>query len=140
MKRRLLALATLLFMAAVGSPTQAKERPVISLDQLKEMFADMRANPGYKKWNIDGPLLWGYFFTDPDPKKLRPVAEYLSSKGYRFVAIYPTDDKSTFFLHVEKVEHHTPESLNQRNLEFYKLANRFQLGSYDGMDVGPSEK
>jgi hypothetical protein len=140
MKRRPFALATLLFIAAAGLPTPAKEASVISLDQLKEMFADMRANTGYKKWNVDGPLLWGYFFTDPDSKKLEPVAEYLSSKGYRVVAIYPTDDKSTFLLHVEKVEHHTPESLNQRNLEFYKLANRFELESYDGMDVGLEEK
>jgi hypothetical protein len=140
MKRRSLALAALLFIAAAGSPTQAKESSVISLDQLKQMFADMRANSGYKKWNVDGPLLWGYFFTDPDSKKLELVAEYLSSNGYRFVAIYPTDDKSTFFLHVEKAEHHTPESLNQRNLEFYKLASHFKLESYDGMDVGPVEK
>jgi Regulator of ribonuclease activity B len=115
MKRLLLAFATLLFIATAGSPALAKESSVIPLDKLKEMFADMRTNPGYKKWNVDGPQLWGYFFTDPDSKKLQPVAEYLSSNGYRFVAIYPTDDKSTFFLHVEKVEHHTPESLNQRN-------------------------
>ena len=140
MKRQLLAFATLLFIATAGSPVLAKESSVITLNQLKEMFADIRTNPGYKKWNVDGPLLWGYFFTDPDSKKLQPVAEYLSSNGYRFVAIYPTDDKSTFFLHVEKVEHHTPESLNKRNLEFYKLASRFRLESYDGMDVGPVEK
>ncbi len=113
---------------------------MISLEQLKAMFSDMRTNPGSKKWNVDGPLLWGYFFTDPNSKKLKPVAEYLSSKGYRFVSIYPTDDKSTFFLHVEKVEHHSPESLSQRNLEFYKLASQFGLESYDGMDVGPIEK
>jgi len=140
MRRLLLAFSMLLLIATSGISALAKERSVISLDQLKEMFADMRAKPGYKKWNVDGPLLWGYFFTDPDSRKLNPVAEYLSNKGYRFVAIYPTDDRSTFFLHVEKVEHHTPESLNQRNLEFYKLASSFQLESYDGMDVGPVAK
>lgn len=139
-RRPLLAFAMLLLIATAGSSVLAKERTVISLDQLKEMFADMRAKPSYKKWNVDGPLLWGYFFTDPDSKELRPVADYLSSNGYRFVAIYPTEDKSTFFLHMEKVEQHTPESLNQRNQEFYKLASRFKLESYDGMDVGPVEK
>src|SRR5688572_17151049 len=118
MRRLLPAFAILVFMATAGGLAIAKEKSVIPLDQLKEMFADMRSNPGYKKWDVDGPLLWGYFFTDPDPKKLKPVADWLSSNGYRFVAIYPTGDRSTYFLHVERVERHTPESLNQRNLEF----------------------
>ncbi len=112
---------------------------VITLDQLNEMFAHMKTDAGYKKWNVDGDLLWGYFFTDPDAQKLQPVADYLVKNGYRFVSIYPTDDKKTFFLHVERVEHHTPESLNRRNQEFYKLADKCHLESYDGMDVGPAE-
>lgn len=112
---------------------------MITLQQLNQMFANMRTNADHKKWNVDGDLLWGYFFTDPNPQKLRPVADYLTKKGYHFVSIYQTDDKKTFFLHVEKVEHHSPESLNQRNQEFYKLADQFHLESYDGMDVGPAE-
>lgn len=139
MKKLLVALVVPLLLAAPGSPALAKEKSVISLEQLQEMFADMRARPG-KQWSVEGPLLWGYFFTDPNSKKLQPVADYLSRKGYRFVSIYPTADKSTFFLHVEKIEHHTPESLNKRNLEFYELASQFKLESYDGMDVGPVEK
>jgi hypothetical protein len=35
--------------------------------------------------------------------------------------------------------HHTAESLNKRNHEFYELADKFHLESYDGMDVGPTE-
>ncbi|RVT47066.1 ribonuclease E inhibitor RraB [Rubrivivax albus] len=119
------------------SPASAAERSEISLNQLREMFADMRTRPGYAKWNVDGELLWGYFFTDPEPKKLRPVAEQLSQRGYQVVSIHQAEDKSTFFLHVERIEHHTPESLHQRNQEFYKLARQFGLQSYDGMDVGP---
>jgi hypothetical protein len=88
---------------------------------------------------VEGKLLWGYFFTDPDPRKLQPVADHLTKLGYHFVSIYPTDDKTTFLLHVEKIEHHTPESLNERNVEFDKLAEQFHLESYDGMDVGPVE-
>jgi hypothetical protein len=34
-------------------------------------------------------------------------------------------------------ERHTPETLDERNQEFYRLASRFNLDSYDGMDVGP---
>ena len=110
-------------------------KPPITLEKLETMFANMRKET---KWNLDGDMLWGYFFTDPNRKKLEPVAKHLSETGYRVVAIYPTDDKSTFFLHVERVEHHTPKTLNARNLEFYALAAKFGLESYDGMDVGPA--
>jgi hypothetical protein len=106
----------------------------ITLDQLQVMFSNMRLKAG---WGTDADLLWGYFFTDRDAQKLKPVAEHLALLGYRVVNIYPTDDRTTNFLHVEKVEHHTPLSLHKRNGEFYDLAARFGLESYDGMDVGP---
>jgi hypothetical protein len=38
------------------------------------------------------------------------------------------------------VEKHSPETLYDRNAEFYKLAEKFGLESYDGMDVGLIEK
>lgn len=107
---------------------------MIQLEQLEQMFANMRSEA---KWDVDGQLLWGYFFTDQNPEKLKPVKDELIKNGYHFVDIYPTDDKSTFFLHVEKIEHHTPQSLYQRNLKLYKLADKYQIESYDGMDVGP---
>lgn len=105
-----------------------------TLQQNEEMFANMRAQT---KWDVDGELLWGYFFTDPDTKKLERAAQRLTASGYRFVSIYPTDDKSTHVLHVERVEKHTPQTLHVRNGEFESLAAEFGLESYDGMDVGP---
>lgn len=109
----------------------------ITLPELEDMFSQMRLQSAM---NVDGPLLWGYFFTDRDATKLRPVADHLASQGYRVVSIYPTDDGSTNFLHVEKVETHTPRSLDARNASFYALAERFGLETYDGMDVGPAEQ
>ena len=108
---------------------------MITLETLEEMFANMRRDA---PWDVDGDLLWGYFFTDPDPKKLEPVAGQLSKTGYRIVKLCPTDDGSTHFLHVERVETHSPRSLHARNLEFYALASEFGIESYDGMDVGPA--
>lgn len=140
MKKLLAAVAVFLCIVSAQGSDFVNGRSVISLAQLNEMFADMRTNPGYRKWDVDGPLLWGYFFTDPSSKKLQAAADHLSSNGYRFVKIFPTEDRSTFFLHVEKIEHHTPDSLHQRNLEFYKLASSFRLQSYDGMDVGPAAR
>jgi hypothetical protein len=137
MQRILFTLAISALLATPFTSVEAAKASVITIAQIKEMFADMRTKPGYKNWNIDGPLLWGYFFTDPDPKKLQPIADHLAKNGYRFVRIYPTDDRSTFFLHMERIEHHSPESLNQRNSELYGLAEQYKISSYDGMDVGP---
>lgn len=106
---------------------------MITPEALEEMFANMRN----AQWDVDGELLWGYFFTDPDPRKLERVVEPLTNAGFKFVSIYETDDRSTHFLHVERVEKHTPQTLKARNDEFYKLAEEFDLESYDGMDVGP---
>ena len=107
----------------------------ITLSQVEDLFLQMRHQPALKG---TGPLLWGYFFTDRDAAKLRPLAKYLESTGYRLVDINPTDG-TTFFLHVEKVELHTAASLHERNTSFYGLAERFGVESYDGMDVGPAE-
>jgi hypothetical protein len=133
------ALLAAAFLSMAGVHASATGSPVITLEALKTMFAGMRADTGHEKWNVDGDLLWGYFFTDPDPRKLQSLADYLAKNGYHYVNIYPTDDKRTFFLHVERIEHHTPESLNQRNVEFYKLVKQFHVDTYDGMDVGPVE-
>ena len=45
-----------------------------------------------------------------------------------------------YWLHVEKIETHTPMSLDGRNDELYKLAHEFGIDTYDGMDIGPVEK
>jgi hypothetical protein len=110
--------------------------PEIPLSMLKQVFRNMRVKSG---WDTSGELLWGYFFTDPDPEKLQPVAEFLEKDGYRVVKVYPTDDGSTTFLHVEKVERHTAASLHERNRELTAVAKRFGVESYDGMDVGPAQ-
>lgn len=110
---------------------------MITIEQLTDMFDRMRTGAGYKKWNVDGDLLWGYFFTDGEVEKLQSAADHLATQGYRFVRIFHAEGQAGFFLHVERVEHHTPESLHHRNQDFYRLAEHFHLESYDGMDVGP---
>ena len=92
-------------------------------------------------WNIEDRCLWGYFFTDRDQSKLDAAGKLLQEQGYRYVGIiYPDqqdDDQTLLFLHVERVEAHSVESLLTRNDEFYEFARKHGLGSYDGMDVGP---
>jgi hypothetical protein len=108
---------------------------MIDLAMLEDMFSGMRANTN---WNVDGPMLWGYFFTDRSAEKLEKAANYLAADGYRLVGIHQTDDKSTKVLHVERVETHSPQTLFARNEALYQLASQFGLDSYDGMDVGPA--
>lgn len=110
---------------------------MFTLEEMEDMFANMRTKT---KWDLDGDMLWGYYFTDVDRGKLERAAEQLTRRGYHFGSIYQTDDKTTYVLHVERIEKHTPQTLQARNMEFYRLAEEFELDSYDGMDVGPIAK
>ena len=127
------SLALVVTLPALLAIAQAQRR--IPLAQLEAMFANMRAKT---KWNVDGALLWGYFFLDTSAEKLKQAAVELEKLGYRIVNIEKASGKQGFRLHTEKVETHTPASLNARNGEFYSLAEKYSLASYDGMDVGPA--
>lgn len=105
---------------------------MIQREQLEEMFAGMRAKA---PWNVDGPLLWGYFFNGPEKGALENIALTLEARGYRRVSLAQHEDR-VWSLHVEKVETHTVDSLHARNTEFYALAREAGLVKYDGMDVG----
>jgi hypothetical protein len=126
-------LAGAFFIAAASAwtPVQAQDQRHIKREQIDSMFSSMRATA---PWNVDGPLLWGYFFFSPTREKLGKVAAELEGKGYRIVGIEAPRGKLR--LHVERVETHTPASLDARNQELYALAERYGV-SYDGMDVGP---
>jgi len=134
---RRLALCALAAFLSVGIATTgfAQTRPRITLQQMEDMFQNIRAKT---KWNVDGDLLWGYFFMDPQPEKLRPLAAELAGSGYRVVNMYPSRDGRVHVLHVERVETHSPQSLQDRNTQFYALAEKYGVASYDGMDVGPA--
>ena len=128
-------LALALAIAATCMPATAQAPKRIQLAQLEAMFASMRTST---PWNVDGPLLWGYFFYDSSRAKLEQAANELQVTGYRVVGIEQFQNDRRLRLHVERVEAHTPASLNARNQELYALAERFGLDLYDGMDVGPA--
>jgi hypothetical protein len=104
------------------------------LADLETMFNNMRSQTA---WNVEGDLLWGYFFFDPSPAKLKVLAQVLEKTGYKFANLYPSDDKTTHVLHMEKIETHSPQSLFTRNEELQRVALAHTVASYDGMDVGP---
>jgi hypothetical protein len=114
------------------------------LDLIKDLFVSIST-----ELDVTEPLLWGYYFTNDTEDGLKQVAEVLAGQGYTVVDLYESDfdeedeiepdPDSAWWLHVEKVEVHTPESLFARGEELEALAESLGVTSYDGMDVGPIE-
>ena len=105
----------------------------ISLEQLNEMFAGLRSET---PWNVDGEMLWGFFFISATPEKLEAAGDALEEQGYHVEGIFKSEDEEMYVLQVERVETQTPESLHQRNEELEALAAKLEV-EYDGMDVNP---
>jgi len=142
MRRQLLIFLKIvvLLMSANAAFSQSQGSAVITKPELVEMFENISRDT---KWDMREPMLWGYFFTDSSKERLEKVAPLLEQQGYRFVEIFLSDKETEsepdlWWLHIEKVEVHTPDSLDQRNIFFYKFAKDHKVGTYDGMDVGPA--
>jgi len=108
---------------------------MIPKSELIEMFAAIAEQTD---WDMTGEMRWGYFFTDDDQAKLEACCDRLCEMGYERVDLMDGDEvDDPLTLHVEKIEIHTPESLDLRNQELAKFAREMGVTSYDGMDVGP---
>lgn len=121
------------------SDSKPRQEKTITLEMLQKMFRNIFEKTD---WNMADDMLWGYFFTNSEPAALEKARDLLVAKGYRFVNIYQLDEEvpdapRPWWLHVEKEETHTPESLDARNDELYHFAYEQGLDSYDGMDIGP---
>lgn len=108
---------------------------MIPLNQIEEMFTRMKSNGV----NTDTNMLYGYFFTNTEPKKLESVADELKELNFQFVDIYQVED-STYWLQVERIETHNAQSLFDLNKQLYNIADRHGISSYDGFDVGNADK
>lgn len=111
----------------------------ITLDSLQEMFRSIAADTD---WDMSKPMLWGHFFVHSEPQALEAAIPLLMAMGLEPVDIFIADkdkasDPDLYWLQVQEVRVHTPESLDQRNDEFYAFARAQGLDAYDGMDVGP---
>ena len=117
----------------------ANAQPGGSRADLEAMFANISQKT---KWDISKDMLWGYFFTHSTRAKLDVAAKDLSKIGYRIVDVYLSEKKNPsapdlWWLHVERIESHSVDSLLKRNAELTAFAKTHGLSSYDGMDVGP---
>lgn len=126
-----------------GSASCRAAQPMIERSTLQEMFDSIRSDPN-ARWNIDGVCLWGYFFTHGSKGPLLGAIPSLEKLGYRFVGILDPDtndeEPEIYYLHVEREELHTVDTLLHRNAQLSALAKIWGLDSYDGMDVGPVER
>ncbi|WP_303636232.1 ribonuclease E inhibitor RraB [Stenotrophomonas tuberculopleuritidis] len=111
----------------------------MDLEDTRNLFANLRENTD---WNLDAPLLWGYFFVHSSAAPLQALATHLQEQGYALVELFEQDaeegDAPFHVLHVERVEVHDESSLDARNQELAALATQMGVEDYDGMDVGPA--
>jgi hypothetical protein len=114
-------------------------RRVIEREALVEMFDSITERGD---WDMTQPMLWGYFFTHREPTVLRAAIPKLQCDDYEFVDMFQStkedgNDRELWWLHVQRVEVHSVDSLFARNERLYEFAHRHGIESYDGMDVGP---
>jgi hypothetical protein len=128
--RRLILVTILLVFSAVWISFAVQRRERRAIDAA--VFAEMRKNP----WDLNGDLLWGYFFTNQNKKALEFDAWVLRRFGYRTVDMHQDEKKGFWWLHVEKVERHTLDSMAGRNVRLAWFGSVFGGSDYDGWDVG----
>ncbi len=108
-----------------------------SRKQFDKMFEAARHYP----WDINAECIWSYFFTDTNTEKLLAAGRELETRGFRVVGLLepsPEDgDQEALFLHVERVETHSPESLYRLHEVLDAFAEQHGLASYNGMTVRP---
>ena len=109
------------------------------IEGIKEIFETAKREDN---WDLDGEMLYSYYFVDIDADKLEELGLELEEKGYEFLGIFELGEEDSeeptgeYLLHIDKVEIHTPDSLSVRNVEFSKLAEEREIDSYDGWEFG----
>lgn len=132
--RKILMLTFLMnLLGSVDSKSQTKGNK-IPLEKIEEMFSKMKSSGV----NTNSKMLWGYFFKSKNKDKFEQVANELKAKDFDFVEIYKTKDKM-YWLHLERKETHSANSLYQLDDELYEIADKYQI-AYDGFEVGNVDK
>ena len=116
-------------LALTASPQKEFKRETIEFT-----FSEIRKQTD---WNLDAPLIWGFFFISATKLPLVEASKALEKMGYRVVSIRFEEEEKEWWLHVEKVGVHSVDSLHAQNQRFVKFAAEMKLGTYDGWDVGP---
>lgn len=109
------------------------------IESIREIFSTAKAEDN---WDVEGLMLYSFYFIDEDVDKLEKLGLKLEADGYQFIDIFELGDEETgestgeYLLHIDMEETHTPESLAERNTEFAGFAEEFEISSYDGWEFG----
>ena len=109
------------------------------LETIREIFAKAKQEDN---WNLDEPMLYSFYFVDENVDKLEKLGLKLEADGYDFIDIFELGDDETnestgeYLLHIDKAGVYTPESLAEQNVEFQRLADEYEIESYDGWEFG----
>lgn len=134
-KQIILLLITILLTSCKGKSQNKQNSNMITFEKVQEMYTNMHSNGV----DTDNKMLYGYFFTNVEPKQLEKVSEHLKKDGFEYVDIYP-DETGEYWLHLERIEIHNAKSLFELNKKLYAVADKFKVTSYDGFDVGNADK
>ena len=110
---------------------------MIDLSTVNSFFEDLASKGDF---NTSKDLTWGFFFLSSNVNNLRKLNDHLIKNGYEYVDLFDAEkedeqDEDEYYLLLEKIEKHTPITLDKRNQELYRLAEEFDV-EYDGFDVG----
>lgn len=128
--KKLIALGFILIVACPETSSL-----MISFESVQALFTRMHENG----IDTDRDKLYGYYFTHHSKTALEKAATALQNQGFTLVDI-AADETGHWWLHVERIEVHTPQSLHALNLSLYQIADTYGLSSYDGYDIGNKYK
>lgn len=133
MKNLILPVIALLIFGC-GTSGQKTAQNEISLETIQGLFNRMQS----QGINTDTLLLYGYFFNAKNKTDLQNAVSSLKELNLQYVNIYPADSSDLWWLHMERIEKNSPQSLFHFNKKLYNIANRYHI-IYDGYDVGNAD-
>lgn len=132
--KSLTLLCIVLFILSCRSSGQKTDQNEIPLETIQGLFARMQS----QGINTDTLLLYGYFFNAKNKAELQNAVSPLKELNLRYVNIYPADSSDLWWLHMERIETNSPQSLFDFNKKLYSIANMYHI-VYDGYDVGNAD-
>ena len=134
MKKRVIASLVILIgiLAAwlfVVTPSQRDDRA-------KENQGVFEAIKKDTKWNMDGDMLYGYFFINKHETPLKALGFILSLAGHRVVDI-SKNERLEYWLHIEEIHSHDLHTISKKDVRLKRIGSIF-FSEYDGWDVGPT--
>lgn len=105
-----------------------------SLPELQQTFEEIDAQTD---WELQSPLIWGYYFYDHDKKRLSVLRDVLKEEGFEVYELRNSaSDASQYLLYVYESKVHTPESLLSQYNHILMLAHTYEVEVFDGWEVG----